>query len=131
MKYRDCTYREKNDFLSYLFYSLGFWFPSLSGLYCLLKQSRYFFIFFFVSVFGWRSGNLHVLVRCRHTGVGGRCGQVCKGMCCVYSVQIIACFSAFSIEHHRKSKTKKKINFNTAIQLLKKVTKVCFLCCLE
>lgn len=39
---------------------------------------------------------------------GGDVGTGCKGVCCVYSVQIIACFSAFSIEHNKKKEEKKE-----------------------
>lgn len=44
------------------------------------------------------------------TGEGWEVGEGWKGVCSVYSVQIIACFSAFSIDHHNKNKKKRKKN---------------------
>lgn len=57
--------------------------------------------------------------------------DVCQAciVCCVYSVQIIACFSAFSIECHKKDKKKSLQHSHTITQ--KKKQEVCFLCCLE
>lgn len=60
--------------------------------------------------FSFLEGGSDVLVGGRRVERDVR--QACI-VCCVYSVQIIACFSAFSIECHKKDK---KNHFNTAIQ---------------
>ena len=62
----------------------------------------------------WEPSRSEVLVRCRQ-GWGWEVGTGCTGVCCVYSVQIIACFSAFSIEHKKEEK-KIQDKFNTAIR---------------
>lgn len=52
--------------------------------------------------------------------------DVCQDciVCCVYSVQIIACFSAFSIECHKKRQKKSLQHSHTITQKKKKARSV-------
>lgn len=63
---------------------------------------------FFFGGGGWEA-TLHVLMFWYDVDWGGSWfwgvrvgGEGCKEACCVYSVQIIACLSAFSLENHKK-----------------------------
>lgn len=96
--------------LLFILFLLGFGSPIWSQLP--LEAVQVFVVLFFVFFFGFGkwSGSLHVLMfwyDADRDG-SGRSGGGCKGVCCVYSVQIIACFSAFSIEHHKKKRRRKK-----------------------
>lgn len=55
---------------------------------------------------------------------GGRWERGCKEVCCVYSVQIIACFSAFSLELPQKEKKKTQLQHSHTITQEKKITSV-------
>lgn len=88
----------------------------------MLLKAEQVFSFLFCFVFGKFSRSLRVLVFWYDAdrggggryGVGGM-GWSCEGVCCVYNVQIIACFSAFSIELKKRRK-KQQDKFNTAIK---------------